>query len=82
MSERTYAGFMAALLVVPVAALCCLGPIVLVSFLAGAFGSLSGLTIAETVGVVIAAGALAYVVRRWWTWRLSRPGVSAPNDLR
>jgi len=65
MSDKPVAGLVAAMVVGPLMAICCLGPILYASFAAGLFSWFSGippLRIALVMGIVAAA---AFFLIRW-----------------
>ena len=76
MSEKSGAGLAVAAVVVPLVALCCLGPAVLGSVLGGIVGWLGGLGPDAAAGAGIATGLAAYGLFRWRRGRGHRIGTS------
>ncbi len=74
MSDKPVAGLVAAVAIVPVAALCCLGPAFLGSAVAWVSGWFSGLGPVTATGLAIVSGILAIALMRW---RKARRGNAA-----
>ena len=74
MKDNPFAGLVAAVLVVPLVVLCCLGPALLGSLLGGMAGWLGGLNVVEMAGAAVAAGLVAYGLLRWRRARVYRAG--------
>ena len=60
MNEKLVAGIVTAAAITPICAVCILGPAVIGSLFAGAFGWLGGFGPLATLALMIAAGALVY----------------------
>lgn len=73
MSDKLIAGFVTAVVVAPICALCILGPAIFVSIFAGAAGWLGGLGPAVTTGLVVVAGIAVYRSVRRRKGRHRRP---------
>lgn len=76
MNEKPDAGLLAAVVAVPLVLVCCLGPVVLGSLLAGAAAGLGGLGAAEIIGIALAIGAAGYGLLRWRRASLARAGIA------
>ena len=80
MSEKLLFGLTTAALIAPLCAVCVLGPAVLGSLLAGAFGWLGGLSPGVTVGGAIIAATLIYRLVRRSKRRTDQRGEAAPGE--
>lgn len=76
MDDKPGGALAGAALVVPLVALCCLGPAVLGSFLGGLLAWIGGLGLAEIAGAAIVVGLMAYGLVRWRKLRHRRGGAS------
>lgn len=65
MEEKPVAGLVTAIIAAPLVALCCAGPIVIVSALSGAAGWLGGLNGALVMVFALVAGAAAFGFVQW-----------------
>jgi uncharacterized protein YcfJ len=65
MDEKPIAGIVTAIIIAPLVALCCLGPLVIGSALGGVVGWFSGQGLGLTAVLVFSAGAVGYAVTRW-----------------
>jgi len=65
MNEKPAAGLMTAIVVAPLVALCCLGPLFIGSAVGGVVGWLSGQGLALTAVLAFLAAAIGYAVMRW-----------------
>src|SRR5258708_22283227 len=63
MNDKPVAGLVTAAVIVPIVALCCLGPTVLASLVGGLVGWMGGLGSAEVAGAALAVGFVAYRLR-------------------
>ncbi|GEM_PF-3450407 len=72
MNDKPVAGIVTALVVAPLALLCCLGPIALGSVLAAAAGWLGGLGVFGIIGAALGVAAVGYGLLRRRA-RLRRP---------
>ncbi len=72
MSDKPIAGLVIAAVVAPLCVLCVLGPVILASGVAGAWGWLSGLGPVAVLGLVVLVAALAYGLLRRRKARTSR----------
>jgi hypothetical protein len=81
MNDKPVAGVVTALVAVPLALLCCLGPIALGSVLAGVAGWLGGLGVFAILGVVLTAAAAGYGLLRWRWARFRRAGGSEACNM-
>ncbi len=70
MSEKLLAGIVAAAVISPICAVCILGPAVIGSLFAGAFGWLGGFGPLGTIALMIAAGAGVLVYRHFLRRRM------------
>lgn len=75
MDDKPVVGLVTAAVIARVVALCCLGPGVVGSLLGGVVGWLGGLGPEDVVGAAVAAGFVAYALRRWHRGRLRREGM-------
>lgn len=85
MNEKSLAGFVAAALIAPLVALCCVGPVVLGSLVGGVAGWLGGLNFLEVAGATASAAVAVYAFLRWKRARVCRAEkqqASAPPDIR
>ncbi len=80
MSEKLLAGLTTAAVIAPLCALCVLGPAVLGSLLAGAFGWFGGLGPGVTVGGAIIAAILIYRLVRRSKRRTDQHREAAPGE--
>jgi hypothetical protein len=82
MNDRPVAGILTALAVVPIVALCCLGPLVLGSaVLSGIAGWLVGWGWFAIVGAALVVGAVGYALLRRPMGRRVRAGISGSSGL-
>lgn len=65
MDERPIAGIVTVIIIAPLIALCCLGPLFIGSAVGGVVGWLSGQGPVLTVALALLAGALGFAVMRW-----------------
>ena len=72
MSDKPIAGLVIAAVVAPLCVLCVLGPVILASGVAGAWGWLSGLGPVVVLGLVVLVAALVYGLLRRRKARTSR----------
>lgn len=82
MNEKPAAGLVAALLILPLALLCCLGPAVVGSLLAGASAWLGGLGVWATAGAAAAGAVLVYGILRWRKAQHRHGGASPSSRVR
>jgi protein-S-isoprenylcysteine O-methyltransferase Ste14 len=80
-SDKPIAGLVIAAVVAPLCVLCVLGPVILASGVAGAWGWLSGLGPAVILGLVLLVAALACGLLRWRKLRTSRHGPAADGPV-
>ena len=64
-NEKPAAGLMTAIVVAPLVALCCLGPLFIGSAVGGVVGWLSGQGLALIAVLAFLAAAIGYAVMRW-----------------
>jgi hypothetical protein len=65
MDEKRVAGLVTAIIIAPLVALCCLGPLLIGSALGGVAGWLSGQGLGLTAVLALSAGAVGYAVMHW-----------------
>lgn len=65
MDEKPGVGLVTAIIIAPLVALCCLGPLVIGSALGGVVGWFSGQGLGLTAVLVFSTGAVGYAVTRW-----------------
>ncbi len=76
MNDKFVAGLVGAIAIAPICAVCILGPAAAVSVVAGAAGWLGGAGPVLTIGIMLAAGALA-----WRTLRRRKRGGAHLSSL-
>ncbi|MEW6629514.1 MAG: hypothetical protein AB1440_01470 [Pseudomonadota bacterium] len=64
MDEKPFAGLVTAIIIAPLAVLCCLGPLLIGSALGGVAGWLGGQRLGLTAVLALSAGAIGYAVMR------------------
>jgi len=65
MDEKPAAGLITAIIIAPLVALCCLGPVFIASAAAGVAGWLSGRSLVLAAVLALLAAAIGYAVTRW-----------------
>ncbi len=65
MNEKPTAGVVTAIIIAPLVALCCLGPVFIGSAVGGLMGWLSGQRLVMAGVLALLAGAVGYAVMRW-----------------